>query len=99
MGKKVSACLYLDSDVLETAKKLGLNVSKVSENALVEAIGLLTGAKPEIALGSRARAGGGGRGPGARLHRPIGYQATSTQPIFYGPISYADNKRNSRATA
>ncbi|MDH5782983.1 MAG: type II toxin-antitoxin system CcdA family antitoxin [Candidatus Bathyarchaeota archaeon] len=38
MGKKKSTCLYLDKKVVETARKLGLNVSKVAENALVEAI-------------------------------------------------------------
>jgi post-segregation antitoxin (ccd killing protein) len=39
--RKVSACLYIGREVLETAKRLGLNVSRVSENALVEAIGRL----------------------------------------------------------
>ena len=38
MGNKRSTCLYIDEEILETAKKIGLNVSKVSENALVEAI-------------------------------------------------------------
>jgi hypothetical protein len=42
-GGKVSACLYIGRDVLETAKRLGLNVSRVSENALVEAIRKLDG--------------------------------------------------------
>jgi hypothetical protein len=40
---KVSACLYSGRDVLKTAKRLGLNVSRVSENALIEAIGRLQG--------------------------------------------------------
>jgi len=38
MGSKRLACLYIDGEVLEAAKKMGLNVSKVSENALVKAI-------------------------------------------------------------
>jgi len=38
---KKSACLYISREVLETAKKSGLNLSRVSENALVEAIGRL----------------------------------------------------------
>jgi len=38
---KVSTCLYISRQVLETAKKAGLNLSKVSENALIEAIGRL----------------------------------------------------------
>jgi len=41
MVTKVNTCLYIDKGVLENAKRLGLNISKVSENALVEAIGLL----------------------------------------------------------
>ena len=86
MGKKVSTCLYIDKGVLETAKKLGLNLSKVSENALVEAISKLTGTKLETSLGSRAPREDEGRGrdlnPGARLHRPIGYQATSPRPLL-----------------
>ncbi len=43
MVKKKSTCLYLDGEVVETAKGMGLNISKVSENALVEAIGRLKG--------------------------------------------------------
>jgi hypothetical protein len=42
-GGKVSAYLYIGREVLETAKRLGLNVSRVSENALVEAIRKLDG--------------------------------------------------------
>jgi post-segregation antitoxin (ccd killing protein) len=37
MGSKVSTCLYIDKRVLDTAKRVGLNVSRVSENALIEA--------------------------------------------------------------
>jgi post-segregation antitoxin (ccd killing protein) len=47
MGNKVSTCLYIDRKILETAKRVGLNVSRVSENALVEAIGRLEGPKQE----------------------------------------------------
>jgi hypothetical protein len=52
MGIKVSTCLYVDRYVLETAKQVGLNISKVSENALIEAINKLTGTKPETSLNS-----------------------------------------------
>jgi post-segregation antitoxin (ccd killing protein) len=38
MGSKKSTYLYLNREVVETAKKLGLNVSRVSENALKEAM-------------------------------------------------------------
>ncbi len=86
MGSRKSVCLYLDREVVETAKQAGLNLSKVSENALIEAIGRLSGTKPETGLRSRLPWGSEGRGrdlnPGARLHRPIGYQATSPRPLF-----------------
>jgi len=36
VGSKRSACLYIDGGVLKTARRMGLNVSKVSENALKE---------------------------------------------------------------
>ncbi len=39
MGKRKSTCLYLDPEVVEAARRMGLSVSRVSENALVEAIG------------------------------------------------------------
>jgi len=80
MSNKVSACLYIDRRVLETARQVGLNVSKVAENALVDAVGRLTGTKRETSLVNLQPVVVEGRGldlnPGARLHRPIGYQAT-----------------------
>ena len=86
MGEKISTCLYIDKDVLQTARKIGLNISKVSENSLIDAIGRLNGSVPRITLESRSVIAGEGRGrdldPGARLHRPIGYQATSPRPHF-----------------
>jgi len=70
-GGKVSTCLYVSREVLANAKQLGLNVSKVSENALVDAIGRLRG--PKLATGSPCDEFGEGRdrdlNPGARLHR------------------------------
>ena len=83
MGNKVSTCLYIDRGVLETARQVGLNVSKVSENALIGAIGRLTGQKTGTSLRSSSLLEGRDRdlNPGARLHRPIGYQATSPRPL------------------
>lgn len=69
MGSKKSACLYLDKEILETAKQMGLNVSRVSENALVEAIKRLSGPKQETVLDSRPRVEGRDLNPGDRLHR------------------------------
>ena len=84
MGNRKSTCLYLDKEIVETARKVGLNVSRVSENALKEAIRRLGEPKQETALGSLARGEGRGRdsNPGDRLHRPVGYQATSPRPHF-----------------
>jgi hypothetical protein len=86
MGNKISTCLYIDRDTLETARQAGLNVSKVAENSLIEAIRRLTDPKPETSLSSQPKHDVEGRGrdlnPGARLHRPIGYQATSPRPLF-----------------
>jgi hypothetical protein len=60
MVTKVNACIYLDRKILETAKKVGLNISRVSENALIEAIKRLRGPEQETCLISPAR--GEGRG-------------------------------------
>jgi post-segregation antitoxin (ccd killing protein) len=74
MGKKKSTCLYLDAIVVETARKLGLNISKVSENALIQAIRKLRSPEQETDLNSRANLEGRDRdsNPGAGLHRPVG---------------------------
>ena len=62
--------------------------SKVEENSLVEAIVKLTGTEPRTSLQSYPPKVTEGRdrdlNPGARLHRPIGYQATSPRPQFDG---------------
>ena len=85
-GPKAAACLYISKDVLESARRMGLNLSRVAENALVEAVGRLS--RPEQTSGTETRRGLWGRGrdlnPGARLHRPIGYQATSSRPLSMG---------------
>jgi hypothetical protein len=85
MGDKVSICLYISKEVLETAKRIGLNLSRVSENALLDAIRRLKEPEREAGLGSPINLEGRGRdlNPGARLHRPVGYQATSPRPLFH----------------
>ena len=96
MSRKISTCLYIEQEVLETAHNVGLNVSRVAENALIEAIGKLTGTNQATGLPSRAPSNHEGRGrdlnPGARLHRPIGYQATSPRPLLYRLFSLANNR-------
>ena len=87
MGEKVSTCLYIDKEVLEKANLLSLNVSRVAENGLVDAIARLGGPGRETGLMDTSDPVEEGRGrdlnPGARLHRPIGYQATSPRPLFW----------------
>ena len=84
MSNKVATCLYMNKEVVEAARKVGLNLSKVAENALIESIGRLGSPKQETE--PRRAFVGEGRdrdlNPGARLHRPIGYQATSPRPHF-----------------
>jgi hypothetical protein len=86
MGEKVSACLYIDKNVLQAAHRIGLNVSKIAENGLVEAVARLHGSVRGTEAEDCSFPGLRGRGrdldPGARLHRPIGYQATSPRPHF-----------------
>ncbi len=74
MRKKKSTCLYLDAIVVETARKLGLNISKVSENALAEAVRRLGNPEQGKNLKSPANPEGRDRdlNPGAGLHRPVG---------------------------
>jgi len=55
MGNMKSVCLYIGEDILEIAKRIGLNASKVSENALEEAISHLGSPKMGTALHSPAR--------------------------------------------
>jgi len=43
MGKKGKVTLYIDDQVVRAAKEAGLNLSKISENALKEAIARLKG--------------------------------------------------------
>lgn len=52
MSNKASTCPYIDRRIMESAKEAELNVSKVAENALVEAIGKLTGTKQGTAFKS-----------------------------------------------
>jgi len=38
MGKKTTISIYIDEDVAKEAKEVGLNISKLCENCLKEAI-------------------------------------------------------------
>jgi hypothetical protein len=78
-GGKVSACLYIGKDVLKTAKDLGLNVSRVSENALVEAI-----RKLDVPEAGKEAAGSPGlvvRGVGFGPTNPCGIAASGRDEV------------------
>jgi post-segregation antitoxin (ccd killing protein) len=82
-GKKANVVITLPPELAQKAKDLGLNISKIAENALREYVRRLEG------VSSQTKTNGGlvdarsashqqheGRGrdsnPGARLHRPVG---------------------------
>ena len=71
---KVPAWLYISMEVLETARRSGLNLSRVSENALIEAIGRLQG--PETRNGPAAASGSLVRGVGFGPTNPCGIAAS-----------------------
>jgi post-segregation antitoxin (ccd killing protein) len=44
MSKRVVTSIRIDEEVLQKAKKIGLNISKIAENALIDLIELIEGA-------------------------------------------------------
>ena len=83
MGKKTTISIYIDEDVAKEAKEIGLNISKLCENCLKEAIRRLetpssqtvtNGGLVDARSASHPHVEGRGRdlNPGARLHRPVG---------------------------
>ena len=50
MGKKVRINLSVNEEVIEKAKEIGLNISKVCENALIRSINALESSFSEIEL-------------------------------------------------
>ena len=66
MGKKKITSMRIDEDLLQKAHELGLNVSKVCENALKEAIERLSSPKSETNGGTRLA-----RGVGFEPTRPL----------------------------
>ena len=47
MGRRIVTSIRIDEKVFRKAKELGLNVSKVAENALIDMIKRITGSEPE----------------------------------------------------
>ena len=48
MGTKTTISIYIDENVAEEAKEIGLNISKVCENSLKEAIRRLRAPSSQI---------------------------------------------------
>jgi hypothetical protein len=46
-GKKITAAIYVEENVIREARKLGLNISRTCENALEEAIKRLKGSSSQ----------------------------------------------------
>ena len=63
MKNKQNITLYLDREVIEKARELGLNISKVCENALIQAIKALESIFTEKG-GNLGTVGSGVAGPG-----------------------------------
>jgi len=63
-GKKKNVVIYLDPEIVKEARDLGLNISKISENALKEAIRRLKGENLQNSYNSGNRADPPGFEPG-----------------------------------
>ena len=67
MGRRIVTSIRIDEDVLREAKEIGLNISKISENALKEAIRRL-----------RSPSCGNGCVFGCCLAGPVGFEPTTS---------------------
>ena len=96
---KKNIMLRIDAQVLETAKELGLNISKYCENALVNGINALSCADTETALRrvpgvpSASWCSGRDSNPGLRLERPeyltgLYYRSPITRSIMQNIFSF-----------
>ena len=85
---KTTVSLYLNRNLVERARIHKLNLSRITEQALSSILDYLQTQNTESStiLNSKPLVSNGRWGrdwdlnPGARLHRPIGYQATSSRP-------------------
>ena len=87
---KITVGITISPQILAEARNRNLNISRICEQALQSILDYI---QPETQTESSEFLSPGsfvkkeeGRGrdlnPGARLHRPIGYQATSPRPLF-----------------
>ena len=86
-GEKVTVGVYLDKTLVEKARKHRLNLSKTLTEALTSIINHLESSNCQNkggigTVGSDLWGRGRDLNPGAGLHRPVGFQATSPRPRF-----------------
>ena len=86
-GKKKNVMVYLDPKVVEEARELGLNISKVCENALKEAIRRLKGEPYGKNPGSnpfnnKSVVGSPGFEQGSRTPKSRSLDQASRRPLF-----------------
>ena len=97
MKNKQNITLYLDREVIEKARELGLNISKVCENALIQAVKALEDIFTEKG-GNLGTVGswwcsGGDLNPRLRLERPpyltgLYYRSLQTSKSSSCSLSY-----------
>jgi hypothetical protein len=88
MGRPVVTSIRIDEDVLREAKALGLNVSKICENALKMAIERL---RPLYERDEpRGRCGRRDLNPGRQLGRPFGHRESKLKQ-FDGRMENGEN--------
>ena len=79
-GKKKNVVIYLNPEIVKEAKELGLNISKISENALKEAIRRLRGGNLQDNHNSGDEAGPEGFEPST-----IGSEGRRASILRHGP--------------
>ena len=86
MGKRIVTSIRIDENVLKKAKEIGLNVSKVSENALKNMISRLEASNPQTSNIEGLNEGGTGtvgsvvRGTGLEPAQAYANRSTDTKP-------------------
>ena len=83
MGKRIVTSIRIDEDVLRRAKEVGLNISKISENALREAIARLETPSHTSTKSRRVLLLEGGP-DGIRTHEPSECKSDAL-PLSYRP--------------
>ena len=93
--------ITLPQNLVERARFHKLNISRITNQALTSIVAYLERNNTQRSFFDEAsftkEGSGEGRGrdlnPGAGLHRPVGYQATSPRPFFCSSVQVYDNLR------